>query len=153
MPMKASIHLPNLLQWPLHPMFVLLRSSLGQLIVLLQIMSHPASTILAFQSLTMVKITLLLAMANICLLLIQVIPLFPPLILPCILIVFLEFLLLYQILPLSIKSTIITIAGAILMKISFPFRLWPRGKCFTGARVKVEFIPSILIKHQNFFVI
>ena len=29
MPIKASIHLPNLLQWPLHPMLVLLRSSLG----------------------------------------------------------------------------------------------------------------------------
>ena len=29
MPIKASIHLPNLLQWPLHPMLVLLRSNLG----------------------------------------------------------------------------------------------------------------------------
>ena len=29
MPIKASIHLPNLLQWPLHPMLALLRSSLG----------------------------------------------------------------------------------------------------------------------------
>lgn len=113
-------------------------------------MSHPALTISVFWSLTMVKITLLLAMAKICLLLIYVISLFPPLILPCILVVFLEFLLLHQILPLSIKSIIITIAGAILMKISFPFKLWPREKCFTRARVKVEFIPSILIKHHNF---
>ena len=92
MPIKSSIHLLNLLQWPLHPMLVLLRSSLGQLIVLLWIMSHPTSTISIFQSLPMVKITLLLAMAKIYLLLIQVIPLFPPLILPCILIVFLEFI-------------------------------------------------------------
>ena len=29
MPIKSSIHLLNLLQWPLHPMLVLLRSSLG----------------------------------------------------------------------------------------------------------------------------
>ena len=58
--------------------------------------------------------------------------------------------LLHQIFPLSIKSVIITIVGAILMKIFFPFRLWPRGKCFTRARVKVEFIPSILIKYHNF---
>ena len=58
--------------------------------------------------------------------------------------------LLHQILPLSIKPIIITIAGAILMKTSFPLRLWPQGKCFTRARVKVKFIPSILIKHHNF---
>ena len=61
----------------------------------------------------------------------------------------LEFLPFPQILLLSIKSVMITNVGIILMKISFQFRLWPRGKYSTKARVKMEFIPSILTKLLN----
>ena len=42
------------------------------------------------------------------------------------------------------------IAGAILMKISFQSRPWTQGEFYTRAKVKMVFIPSILIKHLSF---
>ena len=62
MPIKASIHLPNLQQWLLHPMLVLHRSNLGLLIVQPQIMLLQVWINSAFPSLTMIKTISLLAM-------------------------------------------------------------------------------------------
>ena len=64
-------------------------------------------------------------------------------------IMFLEYLLLHQILHQFIKFVMIISVGVILMKTLFPFRLWPRGKSFTKARVKMEFTLSILKRLHN----
>ena len=61
----------------------------------------------------------------------------------------LEFLPFPQIMLLLIKSVMITNVGVILMKISFQFRLWARGKYSTEARVKMKFIPSVFTKLLN----
>ena len=62
----------------------------------------------------------------------------------------LKSLLLHPILPQFIKSIMTITVGAILMKILFPSRLWPRGKYFTKAEVRMEFIQSTLTRLHSF---